>query len=289
MRGGRWRGLNVTSRVAGNRASGVDRLTPLHFHSHYTNSLICSPHRYTMIRPQKRRRLSASGREQQGYNKPVPEAPRDTHHPSERFQALRLACNGELAIGAPQYKAFSVTLDHRVFKHGDFCPVSYLVGMPLLLSRARPSLEYSADRDRFGVKPDKRHFRNEVAQSLMFSCDLRDRAPFEPLRDWANPGIVTIFRADGRPLYQHHVEVLLGFLHEVFQRNRDVAMLEGVEYTPDVALEFLTPGDFRDFYMREKEFWIARNGGLLDRAKLLLLPDPFEDSPTDSQRSRKAT
>ncbi|KAK5693127.1 hypothetical protein LTR97_010603 [Elasticomyces elasticus] len=199
-----------------------------------------------------------------------------------KVQGVRIACSGELDIGVTRLKAYDVSLDHDVFHEGELCPVSKLIGMPLLISKVRPSLDYAATQDTYQYSLPETHHRNSLVAKLMICCDLGDgtiehdieiNALCQTFERWKNAGSVIVVRQDRKELYPHHSKLLLKFIAFV---TREVTIREissGHEYTPKDAIKICTPGDWKDFYMTERRYWKQSPA---DMASVLSLPSPFK-------------
>lgn len=203
-----------------------------------------------------------------------------------RVKGVRIASSGNQSAGADRMKTVDVPLDHDVFDRGDTCPVSDMVGIPLLVSRVRPSMQYAANKDTFGFDLGSNYFPNPIVQKFMICCDLKlareeDSKLFEAPKRWCKGvGSVVVVRADRKPLYVHHVRALLDFTRSVLDLD---ALSAGLKYakrtkpsipvflgtgyfykgrTPEEILAQFTPGDFKDHYLRERYLWhtVAEEG-----------------------------
>lgn len=138
-------------------------------------------------------------------------------------KGVRIACIGEQKAGVEELTTYDVPLDHDVFTIGELCPVSELVRLPFLVSRVRPSLRYAATRDSYGYDLSEAYYPNQVVKDLMICCEAKwleesdgEDALLETPKRWSEGvGSVIVVRKDRRPLYAHHVKILLDLVTAV--------------------------------------------------------------------------
>ena len=58
----------------------------------------------------------------------------------QRVKAVRIACCGEREAGVDELSECDIPIDHDVFDLGEECPISKIIGIPILVSKVRPSL-----------------------------------------------------------------------------------------------------------------------------------------------------
>lgn len=72
-------------------------------------------------------------------------------------KGVRIACAGEKGKRIPELTDYDVPLDHDVFTLGEMSQISELIGIAILVSRVRPSLNYAASRNSFGYALSSSH------------------------------------------------------------------------------------------------------------------------------------
>ncbi|KAK3635251.1 hypothetical protein LTR56_014860 [Elasticomyces elasticus] len=198
---------------------------------------------------------------------------RTAAHKQMKVQGIRIASSGSRTVSVDQYDIIKVPLSHDIFDYGEICPVSELVGMPLLVLKLQ---SYFPDQNSSRSKVAKRHYRNKAVDQLMICCDPEVATmPGEGLcqtsPDWTNAGNVMLVREDKKELYPHHIKLLLKFIATITCEATTTKMSHGREYTPEDAVMLFTPGDWKDFYMMERHYWLH----CPDMASMLSLPSPF--------------
>lgn len=203
-----------------------------------------------------------------------------------------------------------IPVDHHVFDEGEIIPISKIIGIPMLLSKVRPSLAYAATRDTFGYGLSSGHYPNRLAEKLMVCCDPRlakedpqNAKLFETRARWlSNVGNIIVAREDRKPLYAHHLEILIEFLESVrdwpwmdsdstFFDLSDWARRSFDPWSPPPAEErlvLLTPNDFKDLYLEKRYQWATETE---EPDNLGKLPTPWswtrEPSRPYAAQSRK--
>lgn len=211
-------------------------------------------------------------------------------------KGVRVACIGEVKSGVASLGDCDLPPDHDVFSMGELCPISELLNIPILVSRVRPSLRFAATRDSFGYDLDSSYYPNATIEALMICCDARltgdsngASALLKTPKRWLQKvGSVVLARNDHKPLHAHHVQVLLKFIRTIstwdvkapyyysFLKwgNHDKSNsleVTGVDAAAEDIVALFTPGDFKEFYLREVYCWKHEN----DSIHLLDLPSPW--------------
>ncbi|KAK5687995.1 hypothetical protein LTR17_026584 [Elasticomyces elasticus] len=192
----------------------------------------------------------------------------------KKVQGIRIARPGSRTVSVDQYDIIEVPLSHDIFDYGEICPVSELVGMPLLVLKLQ---SYFPDQDLARSKVAKPHYRNRAVDQLMICCDPEVASmPGEGLcqtsPDWTNTGNVMLVREDKKELWPHHIKLLLKFIATITCEATATEMSHGREYTPEDAVMLFTLGDWKDFYMMERHYWLQ----CPDMALVLSVPSPFD-------------
>ncbi|KAK5675658.1 hypothetical protein LTS10_011758 [Elasticomyces elasticus] len=170
----------------------------------------------------------------------------------KKVQGIRIASSGSRTVDVDHYDIIKVPLSHDIFDYGENCPVSELVGMPLLVLKLQSYF------------PDQNSAQSKVAS--MPGEGLCQTSP-----DWKNAGNVMLVREDKKELYPHHIKLVLKFIAMVTRETSNTGFSHGREYTPKDAVMLLTPGDWKDYYMTERYYWKLRS----DMAPVVSLPSPF--------------
>lgn len=181
-------------------------------------------------------------------------------------QAVKIGGSGESVPPKEGYSTYAIPSDHEVFETGTLSPVSVLIGMPLVVTRFRPSiLRKTYARTHLPVQYSRKtiddFYDNTTAGKLMICAIEGARSlPFATPPEWqAKVGTVLVARADKTPLYPHHIKVMLDFMAKAGcydQQHPTTAM-----QTPDSAIakkdiiEILTPAAFRAYYMERRAAW----------------------------------
>ena len=201
----------------------------------------------------------------------------------KRVKCVRIATTEEVKGKSKEHETYDLLRDHDVFINGELCPVSQLVGMPLFVTRLRPSLRFTSAKTgnntrnsrrkstrplTYGYDTDGDYYPNRIVSNLMISCNVTtadgqdsDAVPqlTTPLPWSGNVGSVILARADGKDLYPHHVQVLLDFIVQVTQTDHTAAEkhfgASGAAHTPEDIIEAFALGYFHEFYLMRSGSW----------------------------------
>ncbi|KAK4948868.1 hypothetical protein LTR10_012241 [Elasticomyces elasticus] len=190
---------------------------------------------------------------------------------SIKVQGIRIASSGARTIGDGQYDIIKVPLSHDIFDYGEICPVSELVGMPLLVLKLQ---SYFPDQNSARSKFARRHYRNGTVDQLMICCDADVATmPGEGLcqtsPDWKNAGSVLAVREDKEDLFEAHLHLLLGFILDT-----KWPLEGGGPRTPEERTAVLRRCEFREYYMSMRA--LSGDEDEADYAEgLAALPSPF--------------
>ena len=166
--------------------------------------------------------------------------------------------------GYRRYVPSPVGLCNEIFDTGELSQASRLVGMPLILCDLGRGPALATSEIPSHNKWPEHYWRNSAAQKLMVRCHkLIAHVPEEnigllqtPL-DWRGKvGSVVVVRQDRKPLCPQHVKILVDFLDKILQLDRPDAKAffaaMGESFTNQDAVDMLTPGNFKDYYMARK-------------------------------------
>lgn len=180
---------------------------------------------------------------------------------------------------------YDIPTNHEIYDIGDLCPVSQLIGMPLLVYKVTPTVLPASRQAGIRYQFSPRLYPNHTAQKLMIDCDaeLAHRQSGEllkPTEGWKDTvGNVIVVRKDRKPLYAHHVRVLLDFMDKVIYLGTEVRpgrrRMSSNTASPLDIIAQLTPGEFKDFYMTERYYWQSEPYGPSNRASL---PSPWTNT-----------
>ncbi|KAK4540478.1 hypothetical protein LTR36_009224 [Oleoguttula mirabilis] len=204
------------------------------------------------------------------------------------IQAVKLASGDDSWPPKDPYSTQPIPADHAIFATGELSAVSALLGIPLKVTKLRPSLlrnryKHKGGPPRYSTKPVDEFFDNAMAGKLMVCCTIDDTRtlPFATLPEWQGRiGDVLVARADETPLYPHHVNTMLSFIAKVDCSDRHDLSIEmkakGREVTEQDMIDKLLPAAFHEYYMELRETWISEDTGS-EEASWLWEPSPFTD------------
>jgi len=115
---------------------------------------------------------------------------------SEHVRGIIIPCNADKRKGAGIFQTIDIEPTHRIHSHGEVCPVSEQVGLPLVMYRHLQENPLYMTRDA-GLD-------NQIATYLMIGPE----SGFAPPNWQQCVGTVTVMRKDGKPLTHEAIETI---------------------------------------------------------------------------------
>ncbi|THH18659.1 hypothetical protein EW146_g2376 [Bondarzewia mesenterica] len=144
---------------------------------------------------------------------------------------ITITCDGD-RVGSP-FRVVQIPDTHPIYYQSDVCPVSEVVGLPIMIYRHSKEdplyMERTAAMD------------NQIATYLMIDVD----SGFAPMSWQQAVGTVTVMRQDHRPLTPQAIETMWMYNSHLLDNFG-----EAEDFNPR---EDITPADFREFCEDYKE------------------------------------
>lgn len=205
----------------------------------------------------------------------------------ETFQREHLSNGGDLIT-----EELSAT--HGIFTRGILCPASARIGIPLLVQKLSDSDEFCLaqsmvdgfSHEDFLSGKDKNKNVDWLMVNVTEKHDTEYGSTFETVLGWANmTGNVLIARADKKPLYPHHVKVLVRFIRMIVLSNRRIYGGEVYEGVDEDIREMITPGYFKEYYVQQRVEWEKDMRGMGDLSEL---PSPWMKAAAECDENATA-
>lgn len=196
--------------------------------------------------------------------------------PKSKVKGVLISSTAEQVAGREKMTTYDIPTNHEIYNIGGLCPVSQLVGMPLLVYKIRLTTPHDSRPDSIHYQLSPPYYPNHTASKLMVDSD-PDELELKPAEGWKDTaGNVIVVRKDRKPLYAVHVRVLLDFMDKVMYPGAAVLpdghRTRSSTASPLDIIAHLTPGDFKDYYMAERYYWQSAGQDAANRAAL---PTPW--------------
>lgn len=162
-----------------------------------------------------------------------------------QFQVVRLSCDSEYKATKNKYSPFDIGVGHPAMAFLRPCPVTNLIGIPLVVRRSPTDNAYRADAEATGNT-------NYGANLLLMNVDPeRDNWGWVP--ENRTQGSVVVMRHDSLDLHPHHLEAIITYLKDpVLPALRD-SIGPNPERTRPSVLGLLTSNRFFMYYTMYKK------------------------------------